>query len=213
MNIPDEWIQKPIPPEQAARERASMDKARAFWREKQGKPKGQAPRHLVHQDNEVNLELALSAIAVCPTVAHATTLLKENYGVTATPLHLRHLATAHVEELQQLREKIAPKIEQAVATNMLSNVWEATEVENMAIERTREMLEEGRIADPSKVARDIADVKAKNVDKRLALEGRPQKVTEHRNLDEIVRALEGKGVAQRVDAEADAQELPSGDAA
>lgn len=180
------------------------DSARIYWKQlSSGRPKGDVPRPFVSGSNELNLELALSALATCPTMAHASTLLK-GQGVICTPAKLRVLASQHSEELDKLRERVAPKIEAAVANNMLSNAWEATEVENLAIERAREMLEEGRIADPSKVARDLADVKAKNVDKRLALQGRPTQISEHRNTDEIVRALEGMGIAQRVSVESTA---------
>jgi hypothetical protein len=176
------------------------DAARNYWKQlASGKPKGAPSKNFVDEANEVNTELALSAIATCPTMAHASTLLKERHGVTCTPAKLRVVASHHPEELDKLRERIAPKIEAATANNMLSNAWEATEVENLAIERAREMLEEDRIADPSKVARDLADVKAKNIDKRLALQGRPTQISEHRNSEEIIRALEGMGVARRVE--------------
>lgn len=158
---------------------------------------GDVPKAFVSETNEVNLELALSAIATCPTMAHASTLLKDQ-GVTCTPAKLRVVAAQHSEELDKLRARVAPKIEAAAANNMLSTVWEAGEVQNLAIERARELLEEDRVADPSKVARDLADVMAKNVDKRLALQGRPTQISEHRNTDEVIRALEGMGVATRV---------------
>jgi hypothetical protein len=177
----------------------NKDSARIYWKQlASGKPKGEAPKHIVSDGNEVNTEMALSAIATCPTMAHAATLLKEQ-GITCTPAKLRTMASLHSEELDKLRERVAPKIEAAAANNMLSTVWEASEVQNLAIERAKEMLEEGRVADPSKVARDLADVMAKNVDKRLALQGRPTQISEHRNTDEVIRALEGMGVAKRVE--------------
>lgn len=183
----------------------NKESARDYWKQlSSGKPKGAPSKPFVAEGNELNTELALSAIATCPTMAHATVLLKEKHGVICTPAKLRVVASHHPEELDKLRERIAPKVEAATANNMLTNAWEATEVESLAIERAREMLEEGRIADPSKVARDLADVKAKNVDKRLALQGRPTQISEHRNTDEIVRALEGMGVAQRVSVESTA---------
>ena len=173
--------------------------ARAYWKQLgSAKPKAAPTQHTVSDGNEINTEMALSAIATCPTMAHASTLLK-GQGITCTPAKLRVMASLHSEELDKLRERVAPKIEAAAANNMLSTVWEASEVQNLAIERAKEMLEEGRIADPSKVARDLADVMAKNVDKRLALQGRPTQISEHRNSDEIIRALEGMGIAERVE--------------
>jgi hypothetical protein len=60
------------------------------------------------------------------------------------------------------------------------------------------LLNEGRIPDPSRVARDISQIRTQGIDKRLALQGRPTQIQANRSVDELVRALEGLGVAKQV---------------
>lgn len=144
--------------------------------------------------NEVNVELAIAAIALCPTLEDASGYLKEQHGIQASPEKLAVMKRHHPERLEKAREQAAPHLEGVLANDMLDNASLATRVENVAIQRTLVMLEEGKMQDPSKVARDLADVKAKSVDKRLALQGRPTQITEHRSVDENWAALERMGV-------------------
>jgi hypothetical protein len=102
---------------------------------------------------------------------------------------------SHVVQFEKLREEWAGKIEAQLANNLLDNARLAAETERLAIEKTRESLENGSNRDPSKAARDLSQVKAQSVDKRLALQGRPTQITERRDLSEIVRALVGMKVA------------------
>ena len=53
----------------------------------------------------------------------------------------------------------------------------------------------------SKIARDLADVQSKAVDKKLSLEGRPSQITEVRDVADIVRALEAKKVITQIEVE------------
>jgi hypothetical protein len=44
--------------------------------------------------------------------------------------------------------------------------------------------------------RDIVHAKAQNIDKLRVMTGRPTDITEHRSLDELVRALASLGIAK-----------------
>jgi hypothetical protein len=99
-----------------------------------------------------------------------------------------------VAQYEELREQWAPKIEAQLANNLLDNARLATATERLAIETTKSNLENGREREPAKVARDISQVKAQAIDKRLALQGRPTQITEKRDVNEIVKALVGMKV-------------------
>lgn len=150
--------------------------------------------------NERHMELALAAIAAHPTLQQAADYLLEAHGIRTTAkvlgIHSRH----HREHLEEIREQVAPRVEAIRANDMLDNMGLATELERMAMELLMERFKKGWIKDPERVIRDLADVKAKNVDKRLAVQGRPTQIVETRKVGEIVKALEGLGVARTVDA-------------
>jgi hypothetical protein len=156
------------------------------------------PKDVVCDDNEVSTTMALTAIATHPTLQDASDFLQAE-GVRCSTAKLEVLSRLKRDEIEQLRDKAAPMLERIVANNALDIAQLATTAESIALERCIELLNSGKVADPSKVARDIADVKAKNIDKRLALQGRPTTITQDRSIEELTRALVGMGVAQVVD--------------
>jgi hypothetical protein len=155
-------------------------------------------KHHVCEQNDVATTMALTAIATYPTFEQASEFLKED-GINCSVAKLEVIARLKRDELEQLRDKAAPLLEREQANNMLGVAQLATIAENVAIQRCLEKLQDGTVADPSKVARDLADVKAKNIDKRLALQGRPTVITQDRSIEELTRALVSMKVAEVVD--------------
>ncbi len=151
------------------------------------------------RENESGEQLALAAIAAHPTLEQAVEYLKEAHSIYTTVATLQKKTVKCRPELEEIREQLAPRVEAIRANDMLDNAGLATELERMCMERLQIQLEQGRVKDPARVARDLADLKAKNVDKRLAVQGRPTQITETRNLAEIVKAMEGMGIAKQVD--------------
>lgn len=150
--------------------------------------------------DDLAVERALAAMAAYPDLAQASAYLAEQ-GYQANVDLLRTMRDVQFRDrFEKVRDSLAPRIEASLANDFLDNARMAAEVERMAVERTRQMLEEGKIAEPSRVARDLSQVKTQSVDKRLALQGRPTQITEHRDPREIVRALEAMRVVQTVDA-------------
>lgn len=154
-------------------------------------------------------ELALAAIAAHPTLEQAVAYLKEAHNIVTTEANLQVRSNRHRERIEEMREELAPRIEAIRANDMLDNAGLATELERMCMERLQTQLENGQVRDPARVARDLADLKAKNVDKRLAVQGRPTQIVETRKMGEIVKALEGLGVARQVTVESTAEEEES----
>jgi hypothetical protein len=170
------------------------------------------PHNVLCDQNEVDMEIVLSAMAYHPTLQQTSNYLLTEHGMQVSVAKLGVLQNKHWERYEKVRAQLAGRIETGRAHDMLGVAGLCTEVEQAAIVRTSEMLAEDRIQDPSKVARDLADVKAKNIDKKLALESRPSQIVETRNTDEIIRALEGMNVVKRVEITQGEAEATNGDA-
>lgn len=145
------------------------------------------------------MELALGVMAACPTLEEASERLEEQ-GMTVSASKLEVMGRRFPERYEAARRQIAPQLEGLATGQMLDVTRLALAAQESAILRTQERLDDGLCADPSKVARDLADVMAKNVDKRLALEGRPTQIVENRDIGEIINSLVAMKVASRVDA-------------
>jgi hypothetical protein len=103
------------------------------------------------------------------------------------------------ERYRQRREELAPQLEGMFANDLLDNMRRATLAVKLAIEKTEDLLKAGKVADPSRVGRDLSQVMAQSVDKRLALQGRPTQLVEDRDVGEILRKLQALGVIEVVD--------------
>jgi hypothetical protein len=151
-------------------------------------------------DNEAHQSLALMALAASPDARSACEYLKTEHNIIAVPSKLTRMARYRSEQYEELREKIAPVKEKVLTHNLTDNALYASEVTRVTMEQLMERLEEGRVRpqDLAKTARDIADVQAKSIDKKLALEGRPMNITEDRTPTQIINALERLGVMRPV---------------
>ena len=146
--------------------------------------------------NDVDVETAITAMIVCPTLDDAVEVLK-GQGIQTTTGVLevwRDREPAIRERYQKRREELAPQLEGIFANDLLDNGRRGTLAIRLAVEETIKRLEDGTVADPSKVARDISQVVAQSVDKRLAIQGRPTQIVEVRDVNEIVRQLVALGV-------------------
>lgn len=164
------------------------------------------PTRVLTDKSESDVELTLAAIAAHPTFEQASQYLLDAHELRCSPAKLEVYNRKEREKVEALREQLAPRVEAIRANDMLDNVGLATELERVCMERLQQKLEFNEVKDPARVARDLADLKAKNVDKRLAVHGRPTQIVETRNVGEIVKALESLGVAKQVDVEATAIE-------
>lgn len=160
----------------------------------------------------VDMELIYAALITYPDDNEAMNFMLENgYEVSAAKMAVFRRGTTmptspYFEPYLKRREQLAPRLEAKLAEDLLQEAGSATEAIAFAVEQTYERLAKGEIADPARAARDLSQIRTQAVDKRLALQGRPTQISEHRSPDEIVRALEGMGVVKKVDAEGTAIE-------
>jgi uncharacterized NAD(P)/FAD-binding protein YdhS len=161
--------------------------------------------YLNHRE-PLGIERALAAAAAFPTLKEAVEYLSLE-GIETSEQQVKNWMRTKREAFEDIRAKMAPQIEAHLANDMLDVAHLATTCERAAIERTMQLLDEGKVGDPSRVARDLAQVKSQSIDKRLALQGRPTQITEHRDYKEIVNALEAMGVVKSVEYSQDESSL------
>jgi hypothetical protein len=160
------------------------------------------PTHFLDRNNELDVEKAYAAIILSPGLEDAVEVLKLQ-GATTTVGVLEQLRGRDRERFEKRREELAPIIERRFASNLLDNAQRAVAAIGVAVERTQELLDAGKVADPSRVARDLSQVVTQSIDKRLAIQGRPTQITEHRDVGDIIRKLQSIGVIEIIDSTAD----------
>ena len=99
------------------------------------------------------------------------------------------------DEYERIRHDYGHRLEDFVIAEIREQMVEQSNLERLALAKTREALENDDIKDPARTMRDIAHAKAQNIDKLRVMTGRPTDITEHRSLDELVRALSALGIA------------------
>ena len=163
----------------------------------------------VWEKNEVEMNLVFTAIAMYPTLGQASNYLKAEQNLSCSTDKMEVLLRRFPEWAQEVATRVRPLREGKLVNEMLDSAEMASSVERLAIQTTEQFLEEGKIQDPSRVARDLADVKAKNIERGLALQGRPTGIIENRDTAEILKALAALSPKLvSYDADADSEEEP-----
>lgn len=171
-----------------------------------------APGKNVVGTKPVDMELVYGALIAYPKDEDAIAFMEEHgYVVSEAKMAVfrrgsQNVTSPYFEPYQKRREELAPRLEAKLADDMLEAAQRATDVEAFCIEKVQEQLERGEVKDPARVARDLSQVRTQAIDKRLALQGRPTEIKRNRSVDDLVNALVGMKVAQRVDAESTAIE-------
>lgn len=158
-----------------------------------------AGKHLGGRKDDVGWELAITALAAYPTLQHAKEYMESQGYCDLSETAMNTVRLNCREQIADRRKELAPQREGRLADNLLSIAERASETTTLAVEHCMMLLESGKAHDPSKMARELQQVTTQAVDKRLALQGRPTQIVEKRNADELVRALESKGLAKWVD--------------
>ncbi len=157
---------------------------------------GKKLRHVTY-GNELDVERVITAMIVCDTTDDAIAMLQVE-GLGADAVTLRNIRSEHRRRIEERRDELAPALEGILANDLLDTARRAAVITSLALERAQEKLERGLVEDPARVARDVAQVASQAIEKRLAIQGRPTQIVEHRDVAEIVRALEALGVVEVV---------------
>lgn len=138
---------------------------------------------------------ALIAFGGSPT--QAAQALKDAFELDVPTSTLRTWRDAtYAERYVALQAEHGHEIEQAIVRDTRDLARAAAHVERMAIEKAVEAMQHTnlRATDAAQIAVNMSKLKQSNIDKLLALTGRPQAITEHRSAQELIRALAAKGV-------------------
>jgi hypothetical protein len=127
--------------------------------------------------------------------------MKEQHGVTVSPGKLRVMRDRFPERFQRAYDESALIREAYLVDGMIENANLATVGEAKATAGTIEALDADRVAEPWRVGRDLADMKAKNVDKSRLMQEKPTQIVAKSDYNQTMRALEPR-FQELLDAEA-----------
>lgn len=100
----------------------------------------------------------------------------------------------YAERYSDLREKYQEQIEQEIIKEQRELIGLSLQTVRAALEKSQKRLDDGRDDDPGRTAANVARVHQSLTDKMLSLSGRPTSIREDRNVDEILRSLQARGV-------------------
>jgi hypothetical protein len=95
----------------------------------------------------------------------------------------------YAKQYRELQDKLAPDLEATLVHSLRNRAQQAIELQELALDKTMERLERNMDEDPSRTAANLARVAQANIDKSLAYQGRPSRITEVRDPYEVLRAL------------------------
>jgi len=162
-------------------------------------------KHVVNS-KEVDMELIYAALISFPRDEDAVAFMEENgYELSESKMAVFRRGSSmptspYFKPYQERREKLAPILQQKLEQDLLGVANSTTTAVQFAVDQAQEQLEKGECKDPARTARDLMQVAAQSVDKRQLLKGQPTEIVQNRSVDELVRALEGMNVAERVEA-------------
>ncbi len=136
----------------------------------------------------------LLALVACAGSASAAAQALEQQGHPIPVSTLRTWTATRRDELDGLRDRYAPQLEEEIVRQLRDLALYAPRVQRKAIELAEERLDAGKDINPAQTAASLAKVAANATDKLLALTGRPTQITEHRSVEEITRGLVAAGV-------------------
>lgn len=124
-------------------------------------------------------------------------VVKEQFGLNMTAESIRRWRNSELREKYEQLVADQGDQTQAVINEVMETARLAAQAERLAIEKTLHMLTldgDKGIKDPARAARDLAHIKATNVEKFLTLSGRPNVIVETQNPDDAMAELVRMGV-------------------
>jgi hypothetical protein len=130
------------------------------------------------EKNDLHVNLAFDVMATSLTLDVAVERLKNEHGITTTAARLEGTRRYFPERFEKVYRETAPIREAVLVDGMVENAQLATQAEARAARRTIEMLDAGAVKEPWRVFRDVADAKAKNIDKSRLMQEKPTHITQ-----------------------------------
>jgi hypothetical protein len=168
-------------------------------------------RKFTDVDVELSLRLlALNGGAISETVAQLAQP-PHNTHVDAATLR-RWRKTLFPNRYLKIQNEFRKELGESLSNQLIENATQSAELTTTIIAELDGKVNDLEAKDLSRVAKDLADVSAKSVDKAMVLRGQPNAITEERNPELIVRELQRLGVNPRAiqvtnEAEAETEEV------
>jgi hypothetical protein len=152
------------------------------------------------------------ALALTAIIGNLGNVAKTSREIGIPERTLHNWKKEYPDQYDALEKKYAQQIEEEIVQRARQNAREAGMVVEGAIDRAKKVLADTKQwispGELAKIARDMSQVHAQNMDKVLTLTGRPTAITESRELVALVRSLEADGVLKVV--EGTAEEITDG---
>lgn len=157
------------------------------------------------------IEQGLTAIAIHGGAGAQTQRFLKTQGLQVSSRTLKRWQTTHKPRLAEITRNNLPAIEQQVIAGAIETIRIIDQAEQEAVALTRQQIKDGSVRDAAAALRNLSTSKGINVDKLLALSGRPVATVQH-DVQADIRLLVERGVlAEGWDSESTAEELPDGE--
>jgi hypothetical protein len=146
--------------------------------------------------DQQDISKALTVLAFkAGNYSHAIAALKE-MGLEVTQVRLKGWAEREYEDqYKAIRDKYQGEFEAEAIRDMRDHLRRAAEAERLLIQKAVDLVDKTFSAkDASVAALNMAKIKQSNVDKLLALTGRPSTIIEDRGVEPIIESLIAKKI-------------------
>ena len=190
MGVMDEWTSKTANAREEGERGAELDRV--------GEAVAELKDHGFDFQDRVTMLLQLARFG--SNMARTKRALAHEHGLLVETKMLRELRDS--EDYEAFRKQFGMIMELRLVDEARSNAYAAANAERLAIEQAVARMEKDAssqsprlgAAELAGIANSMASIKAKNVDKFMAMTGRPTQITEHRDAGQIIEALVRKGV-------------------
>lgn len=134
--------------------------------------------------------------------ARAAVQLKDD-GIHISGRHVARIKAAHATRYQELVKEHQQLLDDTLKHRARDIALRASESSIKAIEATDQQLDAGEHKDPSTAARNLATTFGIYLDKYRVLDDKPNHITEHRDIADILRALQDKVPGAVIDTDAE----------
>lgn len=161
------------------------------------------PRKLEGDEREVCLKVLAEQAG---DVRSAVKILAAEFNVPISGVLLTAWRdSVYADRYRQIADQLSKHMEDKLVQDTRELAVRAASVERKLVAECERLIDGGLIREPGKMAVEMSKVKQSNIDKLLALTGRPSTITVDQSAPQLLRVLEGLGVLrrpERVDAEA-----------
>jgi hypothetical protein len=147
------------------------------------------------------VQTGLTALAaVNGNAPRATRALAHSKGIRIDPTTLRYWAkVVYPERYQEIREAVAPHLEQRLAQDLLDVAMIATSAQRIAVEAAERRLQADKEDDPARAAANLSKVGHAAIERMLGLTGRPVNAKESTDVEGLLRGLVAVGILKPPD--------------